>query len=90
MVLLKTLIKQQMKQRNMTYSDISLKTGVPFKKIQRVIEDMSGYECLVVLEKIMTVLGLFTFDDKDVDKLMKDELKKFEKSKDDYICRTIR
>ena len=88
-MLLRTLIKQQMKQRNMTYADIALKTGVSYNKVSRVIDDMSGYECLVVLEKIMTVLGLFTFDDKDVDEQMKKELKKFEKSKDDYITKTI-
>ena len=86
---LQMLIKQQMKLLNLTLADIALKTGIPYKKVLPVINDMSHYECIVNLEKIMTVLGLFTFDNKDVDKLTKEELKKIEKSKDDYITKTI-
>ena len=90
MLLLKMLIQQQMKQSNMTYADLALKTGIPYKKLCTIIDSMATYECFIYLEKIMMTLGLFKFDDSNVDNLFKQELKKNEKTKDSYIIRTVK
>lgn len=90
MLLLKMLIQQQMKQNNITYSDLALKSGVPYKKLLTIIDGMSTYECFIYLEKIMVTLGLFNFDDATVDELMKKELKKKEKTKESYVNKTIK
>ena len=85
MLLLKSLIRQQMKKKNITYADLALRTGIPYIKIRDYIHNMQSQEKYQVLEKVMIVLELFNFDNKDVDKLMKKELKKLEKKKEDYI-----
>lgn len=90
MLLLKMLIQQQMKQNNMTYSDLALKSGIPYKKLLTIIDSMSTYECFIYLEKIMVTLNLFKFDNDSIDKMVKNELKKNEKTKESYINKTVK
>ena len=85
MLLLKTLIKQQMKTLKMTYADIAVKTGIRHSVVRDLVENMQNHSGVMNLEKIMTVLDLFRFDDKAVDKAVRKELKKKEMTKDDYI-----
>jgi hypothetical protein len=85
MLLFKALIKQQMKARHLSYRQLALKTGINFKDIRDLIENMQNHPGVMNLEKIMMMLGLFTFDDKEVDAAMKKEFKKLEKTKKDYL-----
>jgi hypothetical protein len=41
---------------------------------------MNDYDSVVKIEKIMTALDLFNFDDKKINKLVKNELKKIGKN----------
>ena len=77
---LKLLIIQQMKLLKMSYADIALKTGITFNKVRDYIENMNDYDSVVKIEKIMTALDLFNFDDKKINKLVKNELKKIGKN----------
>jgi hypothetical protein len=64
----------------MSYADIALKTGITFNKVRDYIENMNDYDSVVKIEKIMTALDLFNFDDKKINKLVKNELKKIGKN----------
>jgi hypothetical protein len=85
MLLLKTLIKQQMKTLKMSYADIAIKTGIQCSVVRDLVENMQNHSGVMNLEKIMTVLDLFRFDNGAVDKAVRKELKKKEMTKDDYI-----
>ena len=65
----------------MSYADIAVKTGISFNKVRDYIENMSSYDCVMRIEKIMSALDLFVFDDKTINKLIKNELKKKSKNK---------
>lgn len=69
-----------MKLLKMSYADIALKTGITFNKVRDYIENMNDYDSVVKIEKIMTALDLFNFDDKKINKLVKNELKKIGKN----------
>lgn len=85
MLLLKALIKQEMKARHLSHRELALKTGMPLKEVRDLIENMQNHRGVMSIEKIMVVLGLFTFDNPQVDAAMKKELKKLEKTKKDYL-----
>ena len=74
-----------MKTLKMTYADIAVKTGIRHSVVRDLVENMQNHSGVMNLEKIMTVLDLFRFDDKAVDKAVRKELKKKEMTKDDYI-----
>lgn len=78
-MLLKMLLTQQMKQLKMSYADIAVKTGITYNKVRDYIEHPEDYDSVVKIEKIMAALGLFVFDDKTIDKMIKKELKKTDK-----------
>lgn len=78
---LKMLIRQQMKTLKMSYADIAVKTGIPFKTVRDYVDYMEQYEVFVKMEKIMLALDLFTFEDEAIDKTVKKEFKKIDKNK---------
>lgn len=80
MLLFKALIKQQMKKRHLTLIDITSKTGLSLNKVTDLVNNMDKYEPVMRLEKILTVLGVFVFDDENVNKTIKNEFKKNEKT----------
>ena len=68
-----------MKILKLSYADIAVKTGIPYTKVRNYVDYMGEYDSIVKLEKIMSAVDLFTFDDKTIDKMIKKELKKTDK-----------
>lgn len=75
-----------MKLKHWTLADIALKSGIPYNQVRDLVENMSKYDHIMKLEKIMAMLEIFNFDEEDVDKAMKKQIKKSQKTKKDYIC----
>lgn len=75
-MLLQLLIKQQMREKGLTWRQLGQLVGMDESSVKRLVNvSLRSFDCYKNVERILIAVDAFRFDSEKVNKLIKKELK---------------